>query len=93
MMHRLATLKGGSDFFVNVHFVVILYKVTPQVDKHLSANTNMSKKRIIIVNFLGGLSWGFGTVVGASVVVAIIGYILSLFGVLDVFKITPQISK
>ena len=64
--------------------------MTPQIEKHLNANMNLKKGQIIFYNFLGGLAWGFGTVVGASVVVAIIGYILSLFGVLDVFKLPLQ---
>jgi len=62
---------------------------TPQIEQHLKANSNLSKKNIIIGNFLGGLAWGFGTVVGASVVVAILGYILNIFGIFDFFKI-PQ---
>lgn len=65
--------------------------MTPQIEKHLSANMNMSKKNIMLTNFLGGLAWGFGTVVGASLVVAIIGYILGLFGFFDILKL-PQLS-
>lgn len=42
------------------------------VNNHLSANAHMKKRNIIIGNFLGGLAWGFGTVVGATVVVAIL---------------------
>lgn len=41
---------------------------------------NMSKKDIIIANFLGGIAWGVGTVVGAGVIVGIILYILNLIG-------------
>lgn len=54
--------------------------MTPQINQHLNANARLNKKHIIINNFLGGLAWGFGTVVGATVIVAIIGYILSVFG-------------
>lgn len=32
----------------------------------------MKKKNIMIGNFLGGLAWGFGTVIGATIVVAIL---------------------
>lgn len=56
-------------------------EITPQIEQHLKANMNMSKKDIIIGNFLGGIAWGFGTVIGAGVVVAIIGTILNQFGV------------
>ncbi|MBI2020719.1 hypothetical protein HYS94_04905 [Candidatus Daviesbacteria bacterium] len=63
--------------------------MTKQIENHLSANMNMRKRNIMMANFLGGLAWGFGTVVGASVVVAIIGYILGLFGFFEVFSL-PQ---
>lgn len=62
---------------------------TPQIERHLSANMNLKKRQIILYNFLGGLAWGFGTVVGATVVVALIGYILNLFGVFDFIKLPP----
>ena len=52
-----------------------------QVERHLTANMNISKKDIIIGNFLGGLAWGFGTVVGAGVIVTAIGFILNSLGV------------
>jgi hypothetical protein len=50
------------------------------IETHLSANMNLSKKDIIIGNFLGGLSWGIGSVVGAGLIVAIIGFILHSLG-------------
>lgn len=56
-------------------------ETTPQIEQHLSANMNLSKKDIILGNFLGGIAWGFGTVIGAGVVVAIIGAIFSQLGV------------
>lgn len=36
-----------------------------------------SLRRMILNNFLGGLFWGFGTVLGATILVAIILFILS----------------
>lgn len=36
-----------------------------------------STKRIIIDNFFGGLAWGLGTVIGASVIVALLAYFFS----------------
>lgn len=71
----------------------IITLVTPQIEQHLSAHMNMSKKQIIFANFLGGLAWGFGTVVGASVVVAIIGAILGWLGVFDFFKNIPSVPQ
>lgn len=52
-------------------------KVTPHIETHLRANMNMRKRDILISNFLGGLSWGVGSVIGATIVVAIILKILS----------------
>lgn len=60
--------------------------MTPQIEQHLSANMNLSKKDIMVGNFLGGISWGIGTVVGAVVVVGIIGYILKAMGIFDIVK-------
>lgn len=61
-------------------------KTTPEIKKHLTANAHLSRKKVMIYNFLGGLSWGFGTVIGASVVVAIIGAILHALGFFDTFS-------
>ena len=64
-------------------------ETTPQIERHLTANANMKKKDIMLGNFLGGLSWGLGTAVGATVIVAVLGWILNAFGVFDVFKLPP----
>lgn len=60
---------------------IIKFVTTPQIERHLTANMNLKKRRIILYNFLGGLAWGFGTVVGATVVVTILAWILSALGV------------
>ena len=49
-----------------------MVEVTPQIVRHLTANMNLSKKQIIAYNFLGGLAWGTGTVIGASIIAAIL---------------------
>ncbi|QQG43298.1 MAG: hypothetical protein HYW45_03795 [Candidatus Daviesbacteria bacterium] len=71
-------------------------ETTPQIDSHLKANMNMSKKDIIVGNFLGGIAWGFGTVIGAGVVVAILGAILNQLGVFNTigsfFSLPPQLQ-
>lgn len=59
---------------------------TEQIETHLKANMNMSRKDIIISNFLGGLSWGFGSVVGATVVIGLLGAILNSLGLFDGIK-------
>lgn len=58
-------------------------ETTPQIEQHLKANMSLSKKDIILGNFLGGIAWGLGTVIGAGVVVAIIGAILGQLGVFN----------
>lgn len=66
-------------------------EVTNQMAQKLTANMTMSKKDIIISNFLGGLSWGVGTVIGASVIVAVLGWALNILGFFEVFKQLPQV--
>lgn len=56
-------------------------EVTEQVENKLTANMNISKKDIVIGNFLGGLAWGVGSVVGAGLIVALVGFALNLLGV------------
>ncbi|MDO8570522.1 MAG: DUF5665 domain-containing protein [Candidatus Daviesbacteria bacterium] len=55
--------------------------MTPQIEEHLSANMILSKKHLMINNFFGGLAWGVGSVIGATVVVTVVGYILKGLGV------------
>lgn len=59
-------------------------QITEQVENKLTANMNISKKDIIIGNFLGGLSWGIGSVVGIALLTAVIGFILNSLGVFNV---------
>ena len=68
-------------------------EVTKQMAQKLTANLTMTKKDIILANFLGGLSWGVGTVIGASVIVVVFGWVLNILGFFDVFKQFPQIPS
>jgi hypothetical protein len=54
--------------------------MTKEIKEHLSANGYLSKRQIMLNNFLGGLAWGLGTVIGATIVVAILFSILGQFG-------------
>ncbi|HWQ95498.1 MAG TPA: DUF5665 domain-containing protein [Gammaproteobacteria bacterium] len=36
-----------------------------------------SRKKMLLDNFVGGIAWGFGTVIGGTLVILLIGYILS----------------
>lgn len=58
--------------------------VTSQMEKRLTAGAHMSRKNIMISNFLGGLAWGLGTVIGATVVVGILVWVLSLFNFIPI---------
>lgn len=53
---------------------------TKEIENHLTAHSRIKKKDVIIANFLGGLAWGFGTVVGATVVVALLLALLRALG-------------
>jgi hypothetical protein len=46
---------------------------------HLTAGGYLKKRKILVNNFIGGLAWGVGSVLGATVVVAILIAILRFF--------------
>lgn len=62
-------------------------KTTQEIYNHQTANAHISKHDIIIGNFLGGLAWGFGTVIGATIVAAIV------LGILNQFNFIPGIKS
>lgn len=45
-------------------------------DRRLTANSLLSMKKVIWKNFVGGIFWGVGSVLGATVVVSIIVFLL-----------------
>jgi hypothetical protein len=53
--------------------------VTPTIETHLTASGKMRKRQVIINNFLGGLAWGVGTVLGATVVISLLFTLLRNF--------------
>lgn len=59
--------------------------MTPQIQDHQEAFGRLKKRTIMINNFLGGIAWGIGTVIGASVVVGSAGYLLNRLGILSIF--------
>lgn len=54
--------------------------MTKEIEKHLTANSWVKKRQVMLANFLGGLAWGFGTVVGATLVVALLLGLLKILG-------------
>jgi len=47
-------------------------------------NVTKSKKRIFINNLIGGIAWGIGATIGASVLLAVLAFLL---GSLDVVPV------
>ncbi len=37
----------------------------------------LPKKQIIVNNFIGGLSWALGSIVGLTIIAAIVGFVLN----------------
>lgn len=54
--------------------------------RKITANTSVSKKNVLLVNFLGGIAWGLGSVLGATVIVAVLVYVLNMLGLFDFVK-------
>lgn len=68
----------------------IAMEQTKEIRDHLSAHSHISKKNIIIGNFLGGLAWGVGSVLGATLLLALAGGILQAIGVFDELSTISQ---
>lgn len=60
--------------------------MTPEIQDHQEAFGRVKKRNIILNNFLGGMAWGIGTIIGASVIVGAAGYILNKLGILSTFS-------
>lgn len=68
--------------------------MSQQFRKAENVNTNMKKRIIIVNNFLGGLAWGLGSVIGATVIVAIlIGLLRSVNFIPGLGDLTSQIME
>lgn len=51
-------------------------KVSEIIRNHLTANMDIKKKDIFIGNFIGGLAWGVGSILGATIVVGMLVWML-----------------
>ncbi len=51
-------------------------------DKHLLVEKSL--KKIMVNNFVGGIAWGLGVTVGASLLLGILGYFASNIGIIPV---------
>lgn len=54
--------------------------------KKLVANQGVRKREVLIANFLGGIAWGLGSVIGATIFVALLVWVLNLLGLFDFVK-------
>lgn len=54
--------------------------------RRLTANGNLSNRSIIFKNLLGGIFWGVGSVIGATLIVA------SLLGLARIFFFIPGLE-
>jgi len=53
-----------------------------------------SRKKMIINNFLGGISWGLGATIGATIILAILGFVLQGINLVPIIgDFTSQISE
>lgn len=51
--------------------------------RKLNANSNIRNKDVLVANFIGGLAWGLGSVIGATIIVALLVWILNTLGLFD----------
>lgn len=54
--------------------------------KRLRANQGVRKREVLLGNFLGGLAWGLGSVIGATIIVAMMVWVLNVVGLFDFVK-------
>lgn len=57
----------------------------PVID-HLTAHGFLRTRKIMLNNFLGGLAWGFGSVIGATL------FVIILISVLRIFNFIPGVN-
>jgi hypothetical protein len=58
----------------------------PEPTKKLTAYQGVKKREVLLANFLGGIAWGLGSVIGATIIVAIIVWVLTTLGLFDFVK-------
>ncbi|MBI2593272.1 hypothetical protein HYW44_01350 [Candidatus Daviesbacteria bacterium] len=54
--------------------------------RKLNASANIRKSDVLLANFIGGLAWGLGSVIGATIVVALLVWILNILGLFDIVR-------
>lgn len=54
--------------------------------RKLTANSQIKKRDVLLANFIGGLAWGLGSVIGATIIVALLVWVLNLLGLFDIVR-------
>lgn len=54
--------------------------------RKLNANSSIRKRDVLLANFIGGLAWGLGSVIGATIIVALLVWILNILGLFDIVR-------
>ncbi len=54
------------------------------------ANSNLTLKRVMLNNLIGGLMWGAGTVIGASLIISIL---IGFFKTFNFLPFSDQVVK
>lgn len=55
-------------------------KIHPYHEEIAEARAHIPRKTLFINNMIGGIGWGLGSVLGATLIVGILGMILSYLG-------------
>lgn len=55
-------------------------KDRPKIPHQYYESVTLSRKNIIINNFLGGIAWAVGTTVGLTIIVALLGFSVRQIG-------------
>lgn len=69
--------------------------------KKLTANQGVKKREVLMANFIGGIAWGLGSVIGATIIVALLVWVLNILGLFAFVKdyfpeniyIRPQVQR
>lgn len=54
--------------------------------KKLTANQGIKKRDVFLANLIGGIAWGLGSVIGATIIVTIVVWVLTALGLFDFVK-------
>ncbi|MBU0708346.1 hypothetical protein KJ596_01180 [Patescibacteria group bacterium] len=66
----------------------------PFYEELAEIRTKIPVSIIVRNNFIGGLAWGFGTVIGATVLIGLLGFLIGTYGDIPVLgKLIQVVSR